>query len=108
MKFLIGNLLISYILLNSLGIIYKDVKFIIQNLKRGWKGKLGIHAHNNKGLALANSLQAIKSNIDWVDSTILGMGRGAGNTCTKQLISKLYPNKFFYKKLMIVFMILEI
>ena len=35
--------------------------------------------HNNCGLALANTLQALELGCDVVDSTFKGMGRGAGN-----------------------------
>lgn len=50
----------------------------------------GIHCHDNLGLAFANSLEAIKSGFDHIDSTMLGMGRGVGNTKTEQLL--LYRN----------------
>lgn len=39
----------------------------------------GLHAHNNRQLAIANSLAAIDSGARFVDCTLRGMGRGAGN-----------------------------
>lgn len=51
----------------------------------------GIHCHDNLGLAFANSLAAINSGFDYVDTTIMGMGRGVGNTKTEQVI--LYRNR---------------
>lgn len=35
---------------------------------------------------------ASKNNVQWLDSTILGMGRGPGNTQTEQLIKYFYGN----------------
>jgi 4-hydroxy 2-oxovalerate aldolase len=70
----------------------KDVVFLVENLKKGWHGKLGIHTHNNKGAGLANSLKAIELGVDWIDSTIMGMGRGAGNTATETLLCEVMGN----------------
>ena len=46
----------------------------------------GIHTHDNLGLAFANCLQAIDLGVEYIDGTILGMGRGVGNVKTEQLI----------------------
>uniref|UniRef100_I1XHS2 Homocitrate synthase n=1 Tax=Methylophaga nitratireducenticrescens TaxID=754476 RepID=I1XHS2_METNJ len=52
-----------------------------------WYGSIGIHAHNNKGNALSNTLTAAATtNVTWLDSTVLGMGRGAGNAPTEILL----------------------
>lgn len=61
-----------------------DIPAMIQQVKREYGGKLGIHAHDNNGLAFANTLSAIDSGIEYVDATIMGMGRGAGNLRTEQ------------------------
>ena len=53
-------------------------------------GEIGFHAHDNFGLALSNSLIAIKYGCNWIDSTILGMGKGAGNARTELLSPKIY------------------
>ena len=58
---------------------------VIALLRHSWKGALGIHTHDNMGYALANSLQAIEQGVTWVDSTVTGMGRGAGNAKTEFL-----------------------
>jgi len=62
------------------------ISSIIDSLASNWSGKLGIHTHDNKSLALANSLSAIESGVTYVDATILGMGRGAGNAKTEALL----------------------
>jgi len=61
-----------------------DIPNILQQVKNEYSGKLGIHTHDNNGLAFANTICAIDSGIDFVDSTIMGMGRGAGNLRTEQ------------------------
>ena len=55
--------------------------------------KIGCHFHNNCGLALANSLSAIEAGCNTVDSTLKGMGRGAGNAETELLLAVLKFNE---------------
>ncbi len=62
---------------------------IIRLLKLRWKKDMGIHTHDNMGKALENSLEAIKSKVNWIDCTVTGMGRGPGNTQTEYLILEL-------------------
>jgi 4-hydroxy 2-oxovalerate aldolase len=50
---------------------------------------IGFHGHNNMELAFANSLNAMLSGCEMIDSTILGMGRGAGNLKTELLLTYL-------------------
>ena len=58
-------------------------------LKKNCKFKLGFHAHDNLNLAFSNAIEAIKKNFTYIDSTILGMGRGAGNLKTEEIYSYL-------------------
>ncbi len=55
---------------------------------------LGIHAHNNKQLAFANTLEAVGDGVDYLDATYSGMGRGAGNCAMEQLLSLLRNPKY--------------
>jgi len=66
-----------------------DITKIIKYLKKGWNGPIGFHSHNNKGFALINSIQAIKDGVIFCDSTVTGMGRGAGNVTTESLLMEL-------------------
>ena len=64
----------------------KKVEQVINSISTTWSGELGIHAHNNKGLALTNTLRAHECGVKYLDSTLHGMGRGAGNTKTEYLL----------------------
>lgn len=71
---------------DSLGNMTPDrVCEIVIALRTHWRGILGVHTHDNMGLALSNTLRAIDEGITWLDSTVMGMGRGAGNAKTELL-----------------------
>lgn len=54
--------------------------------------KLGFHAHNNLGLAVANSLAAIHNGASIIDATVHGFGAGAGNT-PLEVMTVIHPSK---------------
>lgn len=71
------------------GMTPEDIKRTIGWLRKSWVGSLGIHTHDNLGLALQNTMTALDCGATWVDSTITGMGRGPGNAKTEQLAIEL-------------------
>lgn len=82
---------IDYIYIaDSYGSILPDqVRSLIEQFKILKHTKVGFHPHNSLQMAFANALEAIKCGVDIVDSTIYGMGRGAGNLPTEVLLSYL-------------------
>ena len=62
------------------------VESTIQALPEGWRGDIGIHTHDNMGLALQNTLTALARGASWLDCTVTGMGRGPGNAKTEELV----------------------
>ncbi|KPQ01934.1 aldolase catalytic domain-containing protein [Marinobacter sp. HL-58] len=58
---------------------------IIRWLRNYWSGALGIHTHDNLGMALQNTLTALSEGVTWIDATVTGMGRGPGNAKTEEL-----------------------
>jgi len=66
-----------------------SVSNYLDMIKEIWTGDIGFHAHDNKGLALSNSLSAMSNGAKYLDSTVFGMGRGAGNTKTESLCIEL-------------------
>jgi len=77
----------------------KEIAKLFTSAKKYWKKDLGIHTHDNKGLALQNTIEAINNGAKWVDATILGMGRGAGNVQTEILLAELISKQNIKYKL---------
>ncbi len=51
----------------------------IRSLRSYWNGDIEMHAHNDLGLATANTLAAIRAGATSVNTTVLGLGERAGN-----------------------------
>jgi 4-hydroxy 2-oxovalerate aldolase len=66
-----------------------DVRERISTLKNGINIPVGFHAHNNLGLAIANSLVAVEEGAAYVDATCRGLGAGAGNAQIEVLCAVL-------------------
>jgi 4-hydroxy 2-oxovalerate aldolase len=60
----------------------------------GKNKQVGIHAHNNQQMAYANTIFAAIHGATMLDSTIDGLGRGAGNCPTELLLGFLRNPKF--------------
>jgi 4-hydroxy 2-oxovalerate aldolase len=67
----------------------EQVVRIITTLRREFPGEVGIHTHDNMQRALANSIAATNAGAMWLDGTVTGMGRGAGNVKTEYLLLEL-------------------
>jgi 4-hydroxy 2-oxovalerate aldolase len=66
-----------------------DARARVAELKAGLQPEtqVGIHAHNNLSLAVANSIGALEEGVDQVDGCSRGLGAGAGNCPTEVLVA---------------------
>jgi 4-hydroxy 2-oxovalerate aldolase len=77
-----------FYLVDSFGAFYpEDVQRLIRLIKGYYNDTIGIHTHDNQGMAYANTLVAIEEGVEFVDGTVTGMGRGAGNLHTEQFLT---------------------
>lgn len=59
--------------------------------------KVSVHCHNDLGLAVANSLSAIRAGADQVEVTVNGIGERAGNAALEEVVAALFTRKDVYK-----------
>lgn len=51
--------------------------------------EVGFHGHNNQQLAFANTIEACRLGVNYLDASVSGMGRGSGNCHMEQLLAFL-------------------
>ena len=71
------------------GMTPKELTEIVKEVRANTTCPVGFHGHNNLQLGLINTLTAIDLGLEYVDCTVLGMGRGAGNLNTELLLTYL-------------------
>lgn len=69
-----------------------SVKEAVDAIGQHWDGPIGFHAHNNRGVGTMNALAAVKCGVRWIDGTVLGMGRGAGNAQLENVLFEFVRN----------------
>ncbi|MDD4956215.1 MAG: aldolase catalytic domain-containing protein [Candidatus Omnitrophica bacterium] len=83
-------------IVDSFGALYSEnITYLVNKYKKYIKTKeVGIHAHNNQQLGYGNTVQAIIDGSNYLDGTIYGIGRAAGNCPLELLIGFLKNPKF--------------
>lgn len=96
-------------LVDSFGSLYPEnacelAKIYLQTAEKAGK-KVGFHAHNNQNLAFANTIETLSYGVSFLDATMQGMGRGAGNCSMELLLGflknpkyNMYPTLEFIEK----------
>jgi len=69
------------------------IKAIRENVPNISKAVISVHGHNDLGLAVANSLEAIKNGARQVECTINGIGERAGNASLEEIVMALKTRK---------------
>lgn len=67
----------------------QDVTEKVSKLFSGLSIAVGYHAHDNLGMAVANSLSAAQAGATFIDTTCKGIGAGAGNCPTEVVAAVL-------------------
>ncbi|TMV49320.1 nucleoid-structuring protein H-NS [Paenibacillus mesophilus] len=74
---------------------HRDIEYLVAKFQRHLPGKtLGVHAHNNMQLAFSNTIMAAERGVQYLDASVFGMGRAAGNCNTELLVSYLKNPKY--------------
>ena len=81
---------------DSFGALYSEqIEYYVKKFKEHLKNcEIGIHCHNNQQLAFGNTIEGIIHDGNYVDGSLLGIGRGPGNCPLELLVSFLKNPKF--------------
>jgi 2-isopropylmalate synthase len=72
------------------------IQGILANVPNIRKAVLSVHCHNDLGLAVANSLEAIRRGARQVECTINGIGERAGNASLEEIVMALKTRQDFF------------
>ncbi|WP_047153094.1 aldolase catalytic domain-containing protein [Aneurinibacillus tyrosinisolvens] len=76
----------------------KNTEHLVKKFQTHLPNKqLGVHMHNNMQLAFANTLIGVENGVTFLDSSVYGMGRAAGNCNTELLVSYLKNPRYELK-----------
>jgi len=85
-------------LVDSFGSLYpenaSELARLYLSAVEGTGKKIGFHAHNNQNLAFANTIETMSYGVSYLDATVQGMGRGAGNCAMELLLGFLKNPKY--------------
>lgn len=85
---------VGYILPNEYKKIISSLLLKVPNIN---KAILSVHAHNDLGMALGNSISAIQAGVRQIEGTINGLGERAGNCALEEILMILKVRKNIFK-----------
>ena len=71
------------------GSLPDDIKKATSNVCKNFTQRIGIHCHNDSGLAVANTITAVLAGVTHVQGTINGVGERCGNVSLASVIPNL-------------------
>ena len=71
----------------------EDISGIYDVLRSVRETMFGFHAHNNLGLARANTAASLKAGVQWIDGSLLGIGLGGRNLDLADAVSLALPTR---------------
>lgn len=85
-----------FYLADSFGSFYgEQTRILIRKYREALPGKeIGLHGHHNQQLGFANSIDSIIEGANMIDGSVMGLGRGAGNTPLENLLCFLKNPKY--------------
>ena len=69
------------------------IKNIMENVPNIGKSVVSVHCHNDLGLAVANSLAAVKMGVRQIECCINGLGERAGNASLEEVVMGLHTRR---------------
>ncbi len=86
---------VGYAIPEEFGNLIRGIKENVPNIS---KTVLSVHCHNDLGLAVANSLAAVKNGCKQVECTINGIGERAGNAALEEIVMAISTRRDLFGK----------
>ncbi|MEZ0323351.1 MAG: 2-isopropylmalate synthase [Hydrogenothermaceae bacterium] len=87
---------VGYAIPEEFGQLIADIKNNVPNID---KAIISVHCHNDLGLAVANSLLAVKNGARQVHATVNGIGERAGNAAVEEVVMAIKVRHDYFKGL---------
>lgn len=84
---------VGYAIPDEFGSLIEGILHNVPNINRA---VVSVHCHNDLGLAVANSLEAVKRGARQVECTINGIGERAGNASLEEIVMAIKTRKDFF------------
>ena len=84
---------VGYGVPDQFGQLILDIRNNVPNIN---KAIISVHCHNDLGIAVANSLAAVKNGARQVECTVNGIGERAGNASVEEIIMALQTRSDYY------------
>lgn len=86
---------VGFAMPEQFGALIRTVREKVPNMARA---VLSVHCHNDLGMAVANTLAAIRNGAGQVEVTVNGVGERAGNASLEEVVMALKTRADFYQK----------
>jgi len=86
---------VGYTTPDEFAALISDIK---ANIPGAARAVISVHCHNDLGLAVANSLAAVKAGAGQIECSVNGIGERAGNTSLEEVVMAVKTRKDFFGK----------
>jgi 2-isopropylmalate synthase len=76
--------------------IYDTFRYLIDCVEPGEDVVFSAHCHDDLGLAVSNSLAAVRAGVRQIECTVNGIGERAGNAAMEEVVMALRTRRSFY------------
>lgn len=85
---------VGYAMPSEFGALVREIRENVQNIGQA---VLSVHCHNDLGMAVANTLEAVRNGAQQVECTVNGIGERAGNAALEEIAMALKTRSDFFQ-----------
>lgn len=70
-----------------------EIVGLVSRVRTWFRGEVGVHVHNDFGMATAGAVAALEAGADWADVSLLGLGERSGISRTEEVAAWLVARR---------------